>query len=447
MQASAARAAPPVGAAAPEASVDPRMAQRLLLVTPARSYRHAAYLDAARELGIEITFLSEEGHSLTREVADGIRVDFSDHLSAVAKVSALAHRRPFSGVVATDDSAVELAARVAAALSIPFNSPESAKLTRRKDLSRQRLREAGVPVPDHRLIDSGADLTAQCAILRFPQVLKPVSLSASRGVIRADSPHEALAACERIRRITRDLADGEERGRVLAETYIPGDEYALEAMIDDGGLTTLALFDKPEPLVGPFFEESYYITPSRLPPRIQARIEETVSRACSALGLRRGPVHAEVRLNSEGVWVLEVASRTIGGECARSLRQVLCRPLEHYVLAAAVGAPITPERKTGASGVLMIPIPAPGVLRRIAGASEAREVPGVWDMRFAVEPGQVVDTLPDAAGYLGFIYAEGQTPERVESSLRRAHGLLDIKIDPLLNHLSAGSAGRRNPPW
>ena len=199
--------------------------------------------------------------------------------------------------------------------------------------------------------------------------------------------------------------------------------------------------------MGPFFEESYYITPSRLPADIQGRIVETVSRACSALGLRQGPVHAEVRLNSEGVWILEVASRTIGGECSRSLRQVLCRPLEHHVLAAAVGTPITPRRKLGASGVLMIPIPAPGVLRRIAGASDARAVPGIWDLRFAVEPGQVVDTLPNASGYLGFIYAEGETPDLVESRLRRAHGLLDIKIDPLLNHTLESRGERTNSPW
>ena len=409
------------------------MIQRVLLVSPARSYRHAAYLDAAYELGLEITILSDSRYSLTREVADGMNANFSDPDAAVSEVVQAARSKPFSGVVATDDGSVEIAARVADALALPFNSPRTAKLTRRKDLSRRCLLEAAVRVPDHRLINLGADIGEQCAALIYPQVLKPVSLSASRGVIRVDSFEEAVAACKTIARITVTLADEEERNLILAERYIPGDEFALEGILDEGALATLALFDKPEPLVGPFFEESYYISPSRKPKALQAQIEDTVSDACRALGLHQGPVHAEVRVNAEGVWVLEVASRTIGGECSKSLDQVLQRPLEHYVLAAAVGLPVAPERRLNATGVLMIPIPATGVLRRISGESAAREVPGVWDIRLAVEPGQVVDVLPTGGGYLGFIFGEGETPELVESRLRQAHELLDIKIDPLLN--------------
>ena len=405
--------------------------RRALLITSPQSYRLTAYLEAAADLGVELVVASNGKHSLTREVAQGIFIDPDDASAAVADIAAAARDKPFSAAVATDDATVELAARIAGDLGLSFNSIESARLSRRKDLARQRLRSEEVPVPDYWCLDLDRALPPQLENLPYPLVLKPVSLSASRGVIRVDSAEEAFSAIDTIRRITASLIDEKERLTILAESYIPGREVAFEGLLIGGELQRLALFDKPDPLTGPYFEETYYITPSRLPAEIQTRITSIVSRACAAYGLNQGPVHAELRLNEEGMWILEVAARTIGGECSRMLDTVLARPLETYILAASLGTPVPVKHKPGASGVLMIPVPAAGVLRRVEGEAEAARTAGVTGLRITVEPGHVLERLPEASGYLGFIFAAADTPAQVETSLRQAHAKLRFRIDPL----------------
>ncbi len=414
-----------------EAAPKPILVRRALLITSPQSYRLTAYLEAAAGLGVELVVASNGKHSLTREVAQGIFIDPEDPSAAVAGIAAAAADKPFSAIVATDDATVELAARIAGDLGLSFNSIESARLSRRKDLARQRLRSEGVPVPDYWCLDLDRALPPQLEDLPYPLVLKPVSLSASRGVIRVDSAEEAFSAIDTIRRITASLIDEQERLTVLAESYIPGMEVAFEGLLIGGELQRLALFDKPDPLTGPYFEETYYITPSRLPAETQTRITSIVSQACAAYGLNQGPVHAELRLNDAGMWILEVAARTIGGECSRMLDAVLDRPLEAYILAASLGTPVPAKHKPGASGVLMIPVPAAGVLRRVEGEAEAARTAGITGLRITVEPGHVLERLPEASGYLGFIYAAGDTPAQVEASLRQAHAKLRFRIDPL----------------
>ncbi|MCP4994614.1 MAG: ATP-grasp domain-containing protein [Gammaproteobacteria bacterium] len=409
--------------------------KHLLLVTPPQSYRLAAYLQAASSLGAKLTIASDGRHSLIKELADGIQIDFSDTHNSLQKIITAAQLTPFDGVVASDDATVELAAEVALALGLPFNSTASARLTRRKDLARQVLRSSGVPVPDHWLIDLESPLQPQLGLSAYPLVLKPISLSASRGVIRVDNIEEAVDACEVIRKIIADQPDPEERQTILAEAYLDGVEVALEGFLHQGRFESLALFDKPDPLTGPYFEETYYVTPSRLPSQIQGLIEQTVADACLVYGLQQGPVHAELRVNLERgkVWILEVAGRTIGGECGRALDAGLSQPLEKMVLASAMGESLAVKRDPGAAGVLMIPIPRPGVLRRVGGQAAALDVDGITDLRVTAPAGHELKTLPDASSYLGFIFARGERPEQVEQALRRAHGLLDIQIDPLLS--------------
>lgn len=405
----------------------------VLLVATPLSYRLSAYLAAARAASVEPLVVSNSPASLVREVAEGVRVDFSAPAAALEVVRERIGEQAVIGVVATDDAAVELAAHLSAGFGVPGNRPEAARLTRRKDLARQRLRVAGVEVPDHRVIDLDQPLPSQLQALQYPQVLKPLALSASTGVMRVDSLQQAEQACRRIAAIISDRS-GDEGRLVLAESYIDGIEVAYEGLLQSGRLQRLALFDKPEPLVGPCFEETYYVTPSRLDESLQARIESTVAAACAAYGLHQGSVHAELRIDAQGgCWILEVAARTIGGDCSRTLDRLLELPLERYVLELALGRELAIGFRSGASGVLMIPIPAAGVLRRVEGEEEAARVPGVDQLTIAVEPGQVIRQLPEASSYLGFITASGETPEAVEQSLRQAHERLRFVIDPLLN--------------
>ena len=416
------------------AEYDSRQAHpRLLLIAPPNSYRTVAYLESAREQGVDVLVASEGKFSLVGEIAAGLHVD----LSAPAALDSLleaARDQPFNGVVATDDTTVELGSRIAQALHLPHNEPQAARMSRYKHLSRQALAAAGVPVPGFRIINLSADVAGQCADIRFPCVVKPLSLSGSRGVIRADNREQLLSACARVHDIlTREgISDDYIRSQVLVEDYVGGPEVALEGLLRQGELDVLAIFDKPDPLEGPFFEETYYVTPSRHSTTLQQQIIQTVKAACAGMGLCEGAVHAEVRLSESGCIIIEVASRTIGGECARLLTFGTGHSLEDLVIAHAVGRPLAIESATGAAGVLMIPIREAGILRRIEGITAARAVPHIEDILISIRDGYELVPLPEGSSYLGFMFASAPTPEQVEAALRTAHAKLNIVVVPLM---------------
>ena len=406
---------------------------RLLLIAPPNSYRTVAYLESARRQGVDVLVASEGKHSLVGEIASGLHVDLSapDALDILLEA---AQDRPFSGVVATDDTTVELGSRIAQALELPHNEPQAARISRYKDLSRQALADAGVPVPEFRVVDLCGEVAGQCADIRFPCVVKPLSLSASRGVIRANDREQLLSACARVAAIvaSEGSSDAWLRSHVLVEGYVSGAEVALEGLLYGGELAVLAIFDKPDPLQGPYFEETYYVTPSRHDTALQQQIIATVKAACAAIGLREGPVHAEVRLAESGSVIIEVASRTIGGECARLLAFGTGHSLEELVIAHAVGRPLAIKPATGAAGVLMIPIHEAGILRRIEGITAARAVPFIEDILISIREGYELVPLPEGSSYLGFMFACAATPEQVEVALRTAHDHLRVVVGPLL---------------
>jgi biotin carboxylase len=406
---------------------------RLLLIAPANSYRTVAYLQAARRRGVDVLVASEGEHSLVSEIASGLHVDLSA-ADALERLLEAAREQPFDGIVATDDTTVELGSRIARALGLPHNEPGAALATRRKDLSREVLRDAAVSIPNFRVIDLGGDIARQSDGFGFPCVVKPLSLSASRGVIRADSQDELLSACARVTDILAGNRQDEIylRSHVLLESFIAGPEVAVEGLLYRGELSVLAIFDKPDPLEGPFFEETYYITPSRHAAAVQREIIESVSAACRGMSLREGPVHAEVRIGASGCVIIEVASRTIGGECARLLNFGTGRTLEELVIAHALGEALDLEVPVDAAGVLMIPIRTAGILRRIEGMTAARAVDFIEDILISIRDGYELVPLPEGSSYLGFMFARAPTAQQVEAALRAAHEQLNIVVAPLL---------------
>jgi biotin carboxylase len=403
------------------------------LIAPPNSYRTVPYLEAARRQGINVLIASEGRFSLVSEIADGLHIDLEDPV-AIERLLAANLEYPFIGVVATDDASVELASRIARALNLPHNPPQAARLTRRKDLSRKALATAGVPVPGFRIIDLQQRIDSQLGRLEYPCVIKPLSLSASRGVIRVDDAGALRAACARIERMLarENTRDGFALSHLLIEAFVSGPEVALEGLLRGGRLNVLAIFDKPDPLDGPFFEETYYIIPSRHDENIRARIIRRVEQACQALGLREGPVHAEVRINGDDGVILEVASRTIGGDCARLLRFGAGRALEDLVISHAVGKTVPVMPQEGGAGVLMIPITEAGILRRIEGISEARAVPWIDDILIGIREGYELVPLPEGAAYLGFIFAHAPSPAAAEAALRESHAKLKIVVAPVM---------------
>ena len=417
-------------------------AGRLLLLVPTRSYRADDFLAAAGKLGVPVVIGTDRCHRI--EDAFGateglLSLDYRRPDEAAGEALREAAREPIAGVVAADDGTAVLAARIADRLGLPRNPPEAAARTASKLAQRDALFQAGVTVPWFRSFPVADGPDGPAAQVPYPCVLKPSGLSGSRGVIRADDPASFRTAWERIRAILRESrSDRKPRqegdaDRILVEGFVPGPEVAVEGLLRDGKLEVLALFDKPDPLDGPFFEETLYVTPSRHLPAVQEAVVRLIAEAAAALGLREGPVHAEARLGPSGPVVLEVAARTIGGLCARSLRFGAGATLEELVVAHAVGLPLASlRRESRASGVMMLPIPHRGVLHGVAGLEDARAVPGVEDVVVTIPEGREVVPLPEGDAYLGFLFARGDSAEEVETALRQAHRRLSFDIRPTL---------------
>jgi biotin carboxylase len=408
---------------------------RIVLLLPTGTYRASDFVDAAAAVGAEVVVVSDERQALSETMGDrALVVDFGRPEAAADLVIESARGGAVDGVVAVDDQGVLVAARAAAALGLRHNPVEAVAATRDKATMRRCFAGRGVPQPDFREVgrlDDDRRIAALAAQVGFPVVVKPVSLSASRGVIRADSAAAAVAAAARVRQILA-CADDERSGddTLLIERYVPGDEVAVEGLLRGGTLHVLAVFDKPDPLEGPYFEETIYVTPSRHPEAVVAAVVGATAAAAAALGLLEGPIHAELRVDGARVTVLEVAARSIGGLCSRTLRFGMGVSLEEVIVRHALGLPIDDlNRQHAASGVMMLPIPSGGTLTAVGGRDEAAATPGIVGLEITVPIGRAVVPLPEGDRYLGFLFATGDAPEAVEASLRTAHSRLTITIE------------------
>ena len=405
---------------------------RVLLIAATTGYQTRMFAEAARRLGFDFSLATDRCHILEDPWGDrAIPVRFEDPYGSR---DALAAAGPFDGVVAVADRPTFLAALAADALAIPHHPPDAVAACRNKYLARQRFQSAGLLVPEFFRVPVNADPVKAAQSAFFPCVLKPLGLSGSRGVIRANNIGEFLAAFSRIHALlecTDVAALREDHNRYIqVERFIEGREFALEGVVTRGELRVLAIFDKPDPLDGPFFEETIYVTPSRESDAVQTMMIEATRCAVRALGLMHGPIHAEVRVNREGVWILEVAARPIGGLCARTLRFDPDVPLEELILRHAVGEDVVThaQLRAGASGVMMIPIPKAGIYEGVEGEGDACEVPNVEDVIITAKEGQQILPLPEGSSYLGFIFARGESPDLVEQALGKAHTCLKFKI-------------------
>ena len=410
---------------------------RLLLLMTTTTYRAAAFLDAARRLQVTVVVGSDQPQALEALTPGStLTLDFCHPEESAHTITAFATTYPLDAVVGVDDDTTLTAAMAAEVLGVSHNAVASVAATRNKHQLRQLLAAGGIPSPRfacYSIDDDPAEVAQQ---LTFPCVVKPLFLAASRGVIRADDPEQCIAAWQRLvallRRPEVAVRGGALARQILVEAFIPGQEVALEGLLTRGQLKVLALFDKPDPLDGPFFEETLYVTPSRLPEVVQAALVACTTRTVQVLGLREGPLHAELRVNDQGPWIIEVAARSIGGLCSRTLQFEAGRSLEEVILRHALGHDVTScECDQGASGVMMLPIPHRGILRAIHGQEDARRVPSIEDLSLAIPLGQEVIPLPEGDRYLGFLFARAATPDGVETALRTAHARLSFMITPV----------------
>lgn len=407
---------------------------RVLLLSTTTGYQANAFKAAAERMGVSIALATDRCHVLEDPWGDGaIPVRFQEPEESAEKIADFARRYPFDGIVAIGDAPTMTAAFTAERLSLAYHPPHAVDACRNKWIARERFQAAGLAVPWFKRFPADYDPKIAAAEVPYPCVLKPLGLSASRGVIRANNQREFVAAFDRIATLL-ELADvriskQDSTQWIQVESYIPGSEFALEGLVTNGELKVLALFDKPDPLEGPYFEETIYVTPSRIASHDQQAIFDCAQAAIRALGLQHGPIHAEFRFNQDGPWVLEVAARPIGGLCAKALRFDPGMPLEELIVRHALGENINDvRREQDASGVMMIPIPAAGVYEGVKNIELAEKVQGIESVDITAKLQQKLVPLPEGASYLGFIFARGDTPEFVENALREAHASLHFQI-------------------
>ena len=404
---------------------------RLLLISFHNSYRIAPYIKAANRLGLEVTIASEGKHSLVSEVASGLHVNFADAEATLAEILKAHQEKPFAGILGSDDLTVALAAHAASALDLPHNPPQAALYSTRKDLARAQLALAGCPVPIHCLLDISLPIKRQMAGLPWPCVLKPLNMSASRGVVRVNNESEFLLACQRLQPIIETAAGDFEQQHLLIEDYIDGIEIAYEAYLHKGSLNSITIFDKPEPLTGPYFAETIYVTPSTLSAEMQQQVKTVIQKACGAYGLKTGAIHAECRIDADNkIWILEIASRTIGGDCARMLDNENFG-IEELAISLAIDQPIKVSMPEKARGVMMIPIKEKGLLKRVEGLLEASRIKHIDKIDIIIREGHELVPLPEGNQYLGYIFASAEKPELVTAAIQQAYACLEFVTAPI----------------
>jgi ATP-grasp domain/L-amino acid ligase C-terminal domain 2 len=412
------------------------MAKRLLLFAATTGYQIRIFAEAARRLGADLTLATDRCHVMEDPWGDrAIPVKFDRIAESLDALRGM----QFDGVAAVGDRPAMLAAEAAEMLGAPFHPPAAARACNDKYLARQLYQAAGMRVPRFFRAQFTEDPESFAVRAPYPCVLKPLRLSASRGVIRANDAAEFIAAFQRIRKITDGYLYAD--GYLQVESYIPGREFAVEGLVTAGQFQPIAIFDKTDPLEGPFFEETIYITPSRQPEAVQCDLLETTASAVHALGLWHGPVHAELRYNDQGAWMLEAHARPIGGLCAKSLQvghaSACAVSLEELILRHALSEDVRQfRRESGASGVMMIPIPKDGIYRAVKGLEEAST--GVEEIIVTATPGQRLMPLPEGSSYLGFIFARANSPQEVEAALRNAHSKLSFDIATALETFKPG---------
>jgi ATP-grasp domain/L-amino acid ligase C-terminal domain 2/ATP-grasp N-terminal domain len=416
---------------------------RLLIFTAKLGYQTRSFDEAARKLGVDLVFVTDRCHQLDDPWGDrAIPVHFESSEASAAAVLQSVRGQRIDGILALGDRPAVAAAYAARGLGILFNHPAAVEACRSKLRMREVFRDAGLRVPWFRAVPIHPTPEPSLLGISYPCVAKPLSLSASQGVVRANSREEFIAAVTRIGRLLESPEIQATRepnlDQVLVEGYIPGREVAVEGLLTDGELRILTIFDKPDPLEGPYFEETIYVTPSRLNTSQQREIEKCAADAVRALGLSHGPIHAEFRINEEGVWPLEIAPRPIGGLCARSLRfapDANSQPigLEELLLRHAVGLSGSDwPREHFASGVMMIPVPKSGMLEKIAGEEAARSVPGITALEITARLHDYIAAWPEGSSYLGFLFARGNSAREVEDAIRTAYAKLRFEITPRL---------------
>ena len=407
----------------------------VILIIPSASYRTSAFITAVKKLDLKVLVISDKSQVFSGKYPDNLIImNFHHWKDRLDEISEWSERNGLKAVIGVDEESIVLAANISNYLNKEHNPVDSVLLTKNKYLMRIELKKAGICSPWFKRFPVHESPKKIINEIIFPCVIKPTFLSASRGVIRVNTIKELsdgfktlndLLSLEEIRKRGGDQSDW-----ILVEEYIPGKEVAIEGIVSEGKLKVLAVFDKPEPLVGPTFEETIFVTPSILPEKTLYSLFETAEIAVNTLGIVKGPVHIEIRINSSGNYILECASRSIGGICSNVLEFHGGMSLEELILRSYLGRNVEKTKLTDtARGVMMMPNEKSGILKEIRGVEDALNVKGVTDLQITLKPGENLEPLPKGDRYLGFIFAEDKDQELVIKALKNAWSKIAVVLE------------------
>lgn len=357
---------------------------------------------------------------LLKAVPEALIVDYEDQAALRRVIAPLHAADPFQSVVSLTEPGLQPAAEIAGFLGISHEAQHVVEGTRDKYLMRQRLNAAGVDDLEAVFIHSNSDIVNYLARNGAPVIVKPVNGLASQGVTKVETKEEAEAL---------DLNGM--GGKAIAEPFLSGPEYSVEAFSFSGRHVVIAITQKL--LAGSAAKtpwvEAGHVMPAPLPAADRQRICDYVAACLDALGFRDGPSHTEIKLTGKGPQIIETHNR-VGGDCIINLL-LLSHDFDilEYVLKWPLGlvAPLAAPPVSQRAAAIKFLFPQPGKVKRIAGQYAARWQPQVADLQVGITAGDEVAPIRDSFDRPGHVICVGDTPEEALANCDRALATIQIE--------------------
>ena len=383
--------------------------KKLLLVIPENSYKSNDFVTSAEKLDLDFLVITDS-QQVSGQFSDTVIIhSFDEELENDVKEKL----QDVTHILPVDHSALKFSAYLVDLLKAKGNNTKSINTAMNKFESRK-------------IFNSISEIKIQNAIVKKIEdieifinengtsVLKPIYGTASKSVIKVESFQENKAEVEKL---MQDCSDQD----LIIEEFVDGSEYALEGNLINSELNKIVIFDKPINYKEPYFEESIYIAPTEIPDKTQKEIVNLIGKACKKLGLENGPVHVEFKIHNKEIFIIEINPRMIGGLCSRCLSFGLFKTsLEEIALHAFLNNELKSiDLLSNFVGVLMIPTPISGKFISI-NKNELESIPNVSGVEITVSENSNLLEPPFGDKYLGFVFSQGDSKEKVMESLTLA---------------------------
>ena len=383
--------------------------KKLLLVIPENSYKSNDFVTSAEKLDLDFLVITDS-QQVFGQFSDTVIIHgFDEELENDVKEKL----QDVTHILPVDHSALKFSAYLVDLLKAKGNNTKSINTAMNKFESRNIFNSISEIKIQNAIVNKIEDIEIFINE-NGTSVLKPIYGTASKSVIKVESFQENKAEVEKL---MQDCSDQD----LIIEEFVDGSEYALEGNLINSELNKIVIFDKPINYKEPYFEESIYIAPTEIPDKTQKEIVNLIGKACKKLGLENGPVHVEFKIHNKEIFIIEINPRMIGGLCSRCLSFGLFKTsLEEIALHAFLNNELKSiDLLSNFVGVLMIPTPISGKFISI-NKNELESIPNVSGVEITVSENSNLLEPPFGDKYLGFVFSQGDSKEKVMESLTLA---------------------------